>query len=152
MARVYLITGNLKLVYTVDHAVGSGCPNMRDDVLLVQFFLKIVSEGPERSQFTPPGRPPIGTDGIWGPTSQAYLNQFISTNSVQNPGSPLKQDGRVDPVVGGKITGSLSGHIYTILALNTSYRTVRGLAALQDITTDTIFPKDLRPSLKINQS
>ena len=140
------------MVYTIDQAVGGGCPNKRDDVLLVQFFLKVVSEGPERALFTPPGRGPINTDGIWGPGSQAYLNQFISVNSTQNPGSPLKQDGRVDPVVGGKITGSLSGNVYTILALNTSFKNVRGVAALLDITTDPVFPKELRPSLKINQS
>jgi len=151
LARVYLVTGLLKLVYTIDQAVGSGCPNKRDDVLLVQFFLKVISEGPERTLFTPLGRGPIGTDGIWGPTSQAYLDKFITVNSSQNPDSPLTKDGRVDPVVGGKITGSISGHVYTILALNTSCKGVRGLPALLDITTDPLFPKDLRPSLKINQ-
>ncbi|MEO8128257.1 MAG: hypothetical protein ABJF23_14005 [Bryobacteraceae bacterium] len=151
MARVYLISGTLKLVYTIDQAVGSGCPNMRDDVLLVQFFLKVISGGPEKALFTPAGRGPIGTDGIWGPTSQAYLDKFIEVNSGQNPGSPLTKDGRVDPVVGGKIKGSISGHIYTILALNTSFKGVRGVAALLDITTDPLFPKDLRPSLKIIQ-
>ena len=52
MARVYLITGSLKLVYTVDFAVGTGCANKRDDALLVQFFLKVVSEGPQ-SNATP---------------------------------------------------------------------------------------------------
>ena len=151
MARVYLVTGALKLVYTVDFAVGTGCPNKKDDAMLVQFFLKVVSEGPQKSVFTPPGRPPLSTDGVWGPDSQAYLNRFISANSTQNPGAPLKQDGRVDPVVGGKITGSLSGLVYTILALNTSYKGVRGVAAMLDITTDALFPQALRPSLKINQ-
>jgi hypothetical protein len=151
MARVYLITASLKLVYTIDQAVGNSCPNRRDDVLLVQFFLKVVSEGPQKSQFTPTGRGPMTTDGVWGSTSQAYLNQFISVNSAQNPGSPLTQDGRVDPVVGGRVTGARTGHVYTILALNTSFRTVRGEAALQDITTDPLFPQELRPSLKISQ-
>ena len=151
MARVYLITASLKLVYTIDQAVGNSCPNRRDDVLLVQFFLKVISEGPQKSAFTPPGREPMKTDGIWGPASQAYLNQFIAVNSSQNPGSPLTQDGRVDPVVGGRITGSRTGNVYTILALNTSYKNVRGLAALEDITTDPVFPQELRPSLKINQ-
>jgi hypothetical protein len=151
MARVYLINAALKLVYTIDQAVGNGCPNRRDDVLLVQFFLKVVSEGPQKSEFTPAGRGPMNTDGGWGPASQAYLNQFIVVNSAQNPGSPLTQDGRVDPVVGGRVTGSQTGHVYTILALNTSYKNVRGPAALQDVTTDSAFPQELRPSLKIIQ-
>ena len=77
MARVYLVTGTLKLVYTVDQAVGNGCLNKRDDTLLVQFFLKVVSEGPAKSDFTPPGRGPIATDGIWGPTSQALTNENL---------------------------------------------------------------------------
>ena len=151
MARVYLITGTMRLVYTVDFAVGTGCPNKRDDAMLVQFFLKVVSEGPQKSEFTPPGRPPITTDGLWGPNSQAYLDHFIAANSAQNPNAPLKKDGRVDAVVGGKLTGSLTGLVYTILALNNSYRGVRGTAAMLDITTDTLFPAELRPSLKIIQ-
>ena len=151
MARVYLITGSLKLAYTVDFAVGTGCANKRDDALLVQFFLKVVSEGPQKDAFTPPGRPAIATDGIWGPNSQAYLDQFINANSAQNPSAPLKKDGRVDAVVGGKLKGSLTGLVYTILALNNSYRGVRGNAAMLDITTDALFPAELRPSLKIIQ-
>jgi hypothetical protein len=150
MARVYLIAEpTLKLVYTIDQAVGNGCPNRRDDVLLVQFFLKVVSEGPQTSQYTPAGRGPMNADGTWGPTSQAYLNQYIAANSALNPGAPLTQDGRVDPVVGGHVTGSRSGHLYTILALNNTYKNVRGPLALADITTDPLFPQELRPSLKI---
>jgi len=78
------------------------------------------------------------------------LNQYISANSAANPNSPLKQDGRVDPVVNGKCTGSLSGKFYTILALNDTYSKVRGTAALTDITTDPLFPGALRPSVKIS--
>jgi len=152
MARVYLINVvSLNVVYTVDQAVGNSCPNRRDDVLLVQFFLKVVSEGPKKSELTPGGRGPMKTDGIWGPISQAFLNQFIAVNSAQNPGRPLKQDGRVDPVVDGKATGAKAGLVFTILALNISYKNVRGSVALQDITTDAAFPPALRPSLKINQ-
>lgn len=154
MARLYLINASLKLVYTIDLAVGNGCPNRRDDVLLVQFFLKVVSEGPQKSEFTPAGRGPMQTDGVWGPVSQAYLNQFIAVPAKlnsQNPGAPLTQDGRVDPVVGGRTTGSLTGNVYTILALNTSYKNVRSVFALQDITTDPVFPQELRRSLKIVQ-
>jgi len=149
MARVYLINTSFKLAYTIDQAVGNGCPNRRDDVLLVQFFLKVVSEGPDKSGFTPVGRGPMKIDGFWGPISQAYLNQFIAFNSTQNPTSPLTQDGRVDPVVHGRATGSRTGLLYTILALNVTYKNVRGPNSLLDITTDPLFPQELRPSLQI---
>ena len=78
MARVYLLdTSFMKLVHTIDQAVGNGCPNRRDDVLLVQFFLKVVSEGPDQNDLTPDGFGPMHIDGLWGPISQAYLNQYI---------------------------------------------------------------------------
>ena len=149
MARVYLTSDNIKILYTVDMAVGVGCPNRRDDVLLVQFFLKVVSEGPETALYKPPGQPPMATDGAWGRISQAYLNQYISANSAVNPGAPLTQDGRVDPVMNGRFFGSRTGNLYTILALNASYRKVRGPGAHADITVDALFPGELRPSLKV---
>lgn len=151
MARMYLNnSATIKWVYAVDQAVGSGCPNRRDDTLLVQFFLKVVSEGPEKALYKPPGVSlAMKCDGLWGPTSQAYLNHYIKVNSNLNPGSPLTKDGRVDPVVGGKYTGALSGNVYTILALNVSYKKTRGAEAQADITTDPVFPAELKPSLKI---
>jgi hypothetical protein len=152
MARMYLTASTeVRWVYAVDQTVGSGCTNRRDDVLLVQFFLKVISEGPEKALFRPPGvTAAMKCDGLWGPTSQAYLNHFIKVSSNLNPNSPLTKDGRVDPVVGGKYTGSLSGKLYTILALNVSYKKARGADALADITTDPVFPADLKPSLKIS--
>jgi hypothetical protein len=150
MARVYLFnTSFMTLVHTNDQAVGNGCPNRRDDVLLVQFFLKVLSEGQSQRNLTPDGFGPINIDGLWGPTSQAYLNFFLEVNSAANPGSPLTQDGRVDPVVSGRFFGSRSGHVYTIIALNSLYQTVRGPNSLQNITTDPLFPQELRPSLQI---
>src|SRR5215475_4151899 len=109
MARVYISSQSLKILYATDQAVGSGCANHRDDVLLVQFFLKVNAEGPDKNKYTPSGKGPMKIDGLWGTTSQAYLNQYISANSAANPGAPLTADGRVDPVVGGKFTGARSG-------------------------------------------
>ena len=148
MARVYVIENPVaKVLYTVDHAVGRGGANRRDDVLLVQFFLKVISES--KAIYKPAGQPPITCDGQWGKISQAYLNEFILVNSGVNPGQPLTADGRVDPVVGGKFTGAISGNMYTILALNRVYQHSRTNQALDDITKDPLFPADLRPSIKI---
>ena len=150
MARLYLFnTSFMQLAYTTEQAVGNGCPNRRDDVLLIQFFLKVVSEGPQQSQLTPAGRGPMQIDGLWGPNSQAFLNQYIAVNSAENPNSPLTQDGRVDPVVNGRTSGPRTGHLFTIFALNKTYQNVRGVAAHQDITTDPLFPQELRPSIQI---
>jgi len=47
MARVSMITVSVgsRLFYNVDAAVGAGCPNRRDDVLLVQYFLREFFKG-----------------------------------------------------------------------------------------------------------
>jgi hypothetical protein len=49
MARIYLVQNQpadywTKVFYTVDQAVGPGCPNRRDDVLLVQYFLRVARD------------------------------------------------------------------------------------------------------------
>lgn len=65
MARVYLIENNPRseLFYSVDAAVGSGRPNHYDDVLLVQFLLKVRSEcGTGHEEYVPPGTGPIAID------------------------------------------------------------------------------------------
>jgi hypothetical protein len=152
MARVYVTTNSgFTLIYAIDKPVGTGCPNQRDDVLLVQFFIKVVAEapGPKKAQYQPAGKGPLKCDGQWGPISQAYLNQYIVANSASNPASPLTADGRVDPVVGGRLSGSRTGHLYTIISLNGTYAAVRGRPALADITTDPLFPADLAPSIKV---
>ncbi len=44
MARLYHVNKTavgVKVAYAVDQAVGLGCPNRRDDVLLVQHLLRV---------------------------------------------------------------------------------------------------------------
>ncbi|MCG3189201.1 MAG: hypothetical protein LKCHEGNO_01487 [Burkholderiaceae bacterium] len=46
MPRVYVVTSSpvIKVLHSVDQAVGPGCPNERRDVMLVQFFLRAASK------------------------------------------------------------------------------------------------------------
>lgn len=152
MARVMLnAAANFKIVYVVDQAVGRACPNRRDDVLLVQFFLRVASEGPKKARLTTPGGKPLQVDGMWGPSSQAMLDRFIAVENVDNPEPHLLlvNDGRVDPTASGTLLGSKSKSMYTILALNVAFTKARSQQALQDITTDPLFPQELRRSIKI---
>ena len=151
MARVLLFDSSLsvvsKVLYSVDAAVGRGGANRRDDVLLVQFFLKVISEA--IPDFQPDGIAPLPTTGTWATMSQAYLDRYIQVENERNPDSLLVVDGRVDPMVSGTLTGSISGTIYTMAALNRRFQFARSDEALDDITTDPLFPPDLRSSLKI---
>lgn len=151
MARVYLRNiGSFKVLLTVEQTVGRGCPNRRDDVMLVQFFLKVATDGGVPSGgYGPPGQQPIKIDGIYGHQTQAYIDYYQAENSRRNPASPLKADGRVDPVH-GKALGSVTQSVYTILALNVTFQNVRGPNALMNPSSDRYYPAAPTPSLYVS--
>ena len=83
MARVYVLqqpTALLAQLYVVDRGVGVGLPNQRDDVLLVQFFLRTLM--PPKGSYAdqevhqPAGQTPLAIDGVWGPQTHAYVKAF----------------------------------------------------------------------------
>ena len=81
MARVILPCPpkpQLPYVFVVDRAVGEGCPNHRDDVLLVQFFLRtLISAG---------GRP-LAVNGICTNETTAYIKYFQDNGKVREAAS-----------------------------------------------------------------
>ncbi|MBK1718800.1 hypothetical protein [Thiocystis violacea] len=154
MARVYLIENNERsaLFYSVDAAVGSGRANHYDDVLLVQFLLKVSAEcGPRHEEYVPPGEGPIQVDGICGSQTIKYIRRFQEIGTQRNPDSPLVQDGVVSPAAAGSgsLSGSRTNRFLTIAALNSIYGKIRGKAASLDITRDALFPRELTPYLKV---
>jgi len=148
MARVYLVNhGVLQIAYSIDSTVGSGCVNNRDDVLLVQFFLGVTSQADPN--YVPPGEAPLRIDGVCGNQTVKYIKRYQQRNSQQNPGSVLTADGRIDPIKRGVIVGAASGHVLSMLALNFSYKNERGAQAHANITTDPMFPAELRPAISL---
>jgi len=138
MPRVYQIkssTPQFKVAYTIDQAVGPGCPNQRDDVLLVQHLLRIAwNSAPASPGFRPPEhKQPLIADGAFGPTTARFI-KFFQEEAIRR-GAPCAKDGRVDPVRGGSTFGSISGTFYTILALNSARNTRQG-GNQNDITAD----------------
>jgi peptidoglycan hydrolase-like protein with peptidoglycan-binding domain len=155
MARVYLIENNPRseLFYSVDAAVGSGRANHYDDVLLVQFLLKVRSEcGVGHEEYVPPGTGPIAIDGICGSQTVKYIQRFQQIGTLRNPTIPLTQDGVVSPVLAGSgsLDGARTNRFLTIAALNSVYGKIRGKAASRDITHDALFPRELTPYLKVS--
>ena len=154
MARVLLVQANplVNLVYSVDQAVGEGCPNRRDDVLLVQFLLRTLREDTEENGvkypgFRPPGQDPIDIDGVFGPQTNKYIRFFDAELNRQRAGQPesakVVTDGRIDPIASGGFYGSLSHKIYKMFLLNTYYAEIKGKPMHEKIYMDTSFPKEL---------
>lgn len=158
MARLYHVSSRtpspagfppITIAYTVSSAVGAGCPNRREDVLLVQHLLRIAwKDGGGSKGFRPPGEmQPPAADGAYGPTTQKFINHFQKEAKAR--GANVLQDGRVDPVgITGGAQGSISGTFYTILALNAARNSRQPNQG--DIKADPGFPAVLEPYFYIN--
>lgn len=158
MARTLALTSPGKLatvVYVVDGTVGAGCRNQREDVLLVQFFLRVL--GPRtvsaaiNETFQPKNAPPLAIDGVCGQRTLAAIKSFQTQfdkaeSGPDNPGF-LLQDGVVHPPELGTSFGPRSGHVLTIIRLNTEYASQFGLDRHKRIDTDPLFPRELLKKL-----
>jgi hypothetical protein len=146
MPRVLFIKGSgdsaVKVAYSVDQAVGTGCPNRREDVLLVQHLLRIAWRDAGSSKgFRPPGETePLKADGMFGPKTAKFI-KFFQEEAIRR-GADCATDQRVDPAVSGTSRGGLSGRFYTILAMS-SARNSRQLGNQDDISRDPGFPTEL---------
>ncbi|MBI2480783.1 MAG: hypothetical protein HYV60_19795 [Planctomycetia bacterium] len=119
MAKVDILrtpTGTLALFYNLDAAVGPGCANRRDDVVLVQFFLR---EAYKANPLAFPGGPLVDING------KPDTATFTAIRCFQKAwGAIGTQDGQVDPAT-GKAIASISKTQYTIVNLNLTFRGVR---------------------------
>ncbi|MEO8071774.1 MAG: hypothetical protein ABI686_00865 [Acidobacteriota bacterium] len=151
MARVFINDqADTKHFYTVDQSVGVGGANSREDVLLVQFFLRVGMENsPQSAGFIPPGEKPISIDGSCGRQTNTYIKFFQVEEGRRTPGFATTTEGRIDPVTTGTFRGSITGRLLTIIALNIVYRTRRGIL-IADIKKDPLFPAELTKSFYIN--
>ena len=149
MARVFLFSKpipNVQVFYGIDQAVGNGCPNKRDDVALVQFFLRSVLEDGKEYK-VPPG-PPLAIDGICGPQTIEYIKAWQEQESRLSEGimKPV-QDGQVSPALSRSGIGSRSHARYTIVGLNTIYGFINGVDKNANIARDRRCPTNLLPSI-----
>ena len=99
--------------YNVVHAVGKNCPNVRDDVKLVQYLLKIL-------YVKVPADKPNGemkVDGLCGPVTMNWILKFQLDVSADNPGI-IAVDNRVDRIRNKNFVGSITKTRYTLGILN----------------------------------
>jgi hypothetical protein len=166
MARVMILPAgksDLSYIFATDESVGAGGTNRRDDVLLVQFFLAALSSDLLRSgntsfnyknkegvpfNYTVANQRPIGIDGLCGSTTIAYIKHFqqeASKTYGRKDDLSLTQDGVITPIRKGEPWGARTGHVLSIVRLNTEYRNIFGAARLMKINTDPLFPQQLAP-------
>ena len=78
--------------YNVSYAVGMGCPNWTEDVMMVQFFLQRIYLDEEWKPLTPRGV--MKVDGLCGAITRHWIAKFQA--DARNDGHHIHVDGIVD--------------------------------------------------------
>jgi hypothetical protein len=135
----------LSSFYNLNMAVGPGCPNRQDDVMLVQFLLKQFYAAPDRQGTAPVGE--MKVDGMWGPTTARWILAFQLR--MKHHHGAIFADGRVDPA--RSFVSSISHTVYTIIWLNGQWRADLGLihqgARYSNLEQETDAPAALRSAV-----
>ncbi len=145
MARVYLRhdQSEMLVIYDVDAAVGRGGANHRDDILLIQFFLRVAMETADSPGYVPPGEDPIAIDGVYGRQTQAYIDFFQTEGKTRNPARLPITDGRIDSLHTA-FRSPQPGVVHDIYALNRLYQKRHRFH--DNLAADPVFPPDLARS------
>jgi hypothetical protein len=105
----------LPVFYNLVHAVGRGCPNMRDDVKLIQYLLISFYEVGETIGYKkPPGE--LKVTGVCDQTTMNCISDFQF--NLRKRSKRVALDGRIDRLRNKNGIGSISKTRYTLLFLN----------------------------------
>lgn len=129
--------------YNVNFAVGSTAPNRRDDVMLVQWMLHRVYI--DHPLLFAPEAGDLAIDGFIGPHTLTWIKAFQA--DLRRLGQNCVADGRVDSA--RKAEGSISHAPYTILWLNSFFRTANP-DIFFDPGSDPDIPNSLLVALSTN--
>jgi hypothetical protein len=129
--------------YNINSAVGYGCPNMEEDVKVVQFFMQRFFTIPQFAE-----RKPWGTmvaDGKVGPLTRAWI---IRTQMVsKQDGANVIIDGVVDKAQNAQDNSnrvsSISHTDYLIRMMNNALRKL-DTQVYKTLTTNPVVPPDIR--------
>lgn len=148
MPRIYGISnpksGKIRVFYTVDQSVGRGGTNSRQDVLLVQFFLRILCDEvkkPSPISLASTVKRPLKIDGLWGSNSQAYLDAW--EKMINSAYGSVLLDGKVSTMSSGTTAGSTTGSRYKMAVLNGNYGMYRNVDWHLNLTSDPLWPGEL---------
>jgi len=129
--------------YNVFSAVGYGCPNMDEDVKVVQFFLKRLFSLPDFENRKPWGT--MTVDGKVGPITRAWI--IKSQMVCKEDGVNMLIDGIVDKAgntdTDNNRVGSISKTDYIIRMLNNALRK-KDSAVYKTLSTNPVVQPDVR--------
>lgn len=129
--------------YNVSGPVGFGCRNLREDALMVQFFLKRIYLTDVLKAKTPKGN--MTVDGQVGPITRNWILKFQL--DMREAGSDCFPDGIIDkagnPDNPDNFTASISKTKYTIRLLNNGLRKFDS-AMYKTLPTNPEVPEELR--------
>src|SRR5262249_16617921 len=136
----------IRMLFLNDAAVGAGCPNRRDDVLLVQFFLWVLwGEKPDKITVIGSGpEPPV--NGVCGTETIRAIEAFQKWYWNLPPRTGFT-DGRGDFLPVGRTLGLLRNLPYTIIGLNVNFGAVYGVDRHARIGKESSFPAELKRKL-----
>lgn len=124
--------------------MGPGASNLRDDVLLVQYFLREIFKNTPKFQ-QEPFAGEVKVDGVPTPNFFAAIRHFQMVE--KKDGKLIATDGVIDAPKEEFPRGAISGTQYTILFMNNRFRSARP----QDwprVSQATDCPTEIRASLR----
>lgn len=134
--------GNARF-YNVTKAVGYGCPNDKEDAMMVQFFLKRLYQTKEMKASAPKGE--MKVDGKVGPITRNWILKFQL--DMRNGGYDCYADGVMDKAGNennaDNYVSSLSRTKYTIRLLNNGLRKLDA-TLYKTLPTNPEVPAELR--------
>ena len=125
MARISIVQcgDGPKLFYNVHATVGPGATNRRDDVLLVQYFIREIFRGLPSFKSDPFQGGTLAVDGVAGKQTFAAI---LHVQMVQKKlGANIPIDGRIDPPTNEQLLSTVMHNQYTIIYLNKGFKRAR---------------------------
>ncbi|POR51786.1 hypothetical protein [Bosea psychrotolerans] len=154
MPRLKLLsreTSTLQIMYLIDLAVGRGCPNRRGDVLLVQFFIRLLQDQPqkldgEQYNFIPSSGRQLKVDGVCGEETIRHIAHFKQEHDKSGAAGEqgMLKDLRIDPMLTSNPFGVRTGHVLSILRLNQDVAASIGAERFRKLYAERLFPQELR--------
>jgi hypothetical protein len=144
-------TRTLQIMYHIDLAVGRGCPNRRGDVLLVQFFIRLLQDQPqkfdgEQYNFIPGSGRQLSIDGICGEETIQHIAHFKQEHDRAGAvgEQAMLKDQRIDPMLASSPFGVRTGHVLSILRLNQDVAESIGAERFRKLYAERLFPQELK--------